>query len=259
MTEHPTHRQLSGPAYHGAFVERYERLRPRPPDALFEMLISIAPVRPPELVVDLGAGTGISTMPWAPRANQVIGIEINPEMTRRAPSAPNLGYREATAEATGLADASADIVTCAQSFHWMDRDQTLDEISRILRPGGVFAAYDYDWPPLIDWEIDAAFLRLIEKSGVDPNRPEKADHLVRMSENGGFRGVREVCLHSRQVARAEAIAELPLAFGPIARRLQDGATQDELGLTAFRDTTNSRLRTDTHDLWWTYRVRLAYK
>ena len=44
------------------------------------------------------------------------------------------------------AHASADIVTCSQSFHWMEPEPTLAEIARILRPGGVFAAYDYDWP-----------------------------------------------------------------------------------------------------------------
>jgi SAM-dependent methyltransferase len=259
VTELPAYRRLSGPAYHGGFVERYQRLRPRPPEALFEMLVSLAPSRPPEFVVDLGAGTGLSTVPWASRATRVIGIEMNPEMTRLAAAAANVEYRTASAEATGLTDADADVVTCAQSFHWMDRDQTLVEIGRILRPGGVFAAYDYDWPPLIDWEVDAAFLRLIETSGVDPSRPEKADHLVRMTESGRFRGSREIFLHARQVAPADLIAELPLAFGPVARCLQEGATAGELGLTAFQDTVRRRLCADSNVLWWTYRVRLAYK
>ena len=256
MTEVPAYRRLSGPAYHGDFVERYQRLRPRPPEALFEMLVSLAP-SPCELVVDLGAGTGISTVPWASRATRVIGIEINPQMTGRAAAAANVEYRTASAEATGLADASADIVTCAQSFHWMDRDPTLVEIGRILRRGGVFAAYDYDWPPLIDWEVDAAFLRLIETAGVDPSRPEKADHLMRITENGSFREVRETFIHARQVAPAHLVAELPLAFGPIARRLQEGATADELGLTAFQDAVKQRLSADSNVLWWTYQVRLA--
>jgi len=259
MTEIPAYRRLSGPAYHGGFVERYHRLRPRPPEALFEMLVSLAPSRPIELVVDLGAGTGISTVPWASRATRVIGIEINPQMTGLAAATANVEYRTANAEATGLRDASADIVTCAQSFHWMDRDQTLVEISRILRRGGVFAAYDYDWPPLIDWEVDAAFRRLIEASGVDPRRPEKTDHLIRMTENGSFGAVRETFLHARQVAPADLIAELPLAFGPIARLVQDGATAGELGLSAFQETVKRRLSADSNVLWWTYRLGLAQK
>jgi len=57
----------------------------------------------------------------------------------------------------------------------MEHGSTVAEIARILRPAGIFAAYDYDRPPLIDWEVDAAFLAVIEASGVDPDRPERLD------------------------------------------------------------------------------------
>src|SRR6266568_8429295 len=59
---------LSRPAYRGEFAVRYAEFRPRPPEDLFALLLSLAPARPPELVVDLGAGTGISTAPWSGRA-----------------------------------------------------------------------------------------------------------------------------------------------------------------------------------------------
>jgi len=52
--------------------------------------------------------------------------------------------RKGSAEATGLADGSADLVTMASSFHWADFDKACDEFHRILRPGGVFAAL---WNP----------------------------------------------------------------------------------------------------------------
>ncbi len=63
-----------------------------------------------------------------------------------------------SAEETGLPDACADIVTASQAMHWFDAARALPEIARILRPGGVFAAYDCDWPPCIDWETDAAYV-----------------------------------------------------------------------------------------------------
>jgi len=46
--------------------------------------------------------------------------------------------------ATDLPDGCADIVTCSQSLHWMVPESTFAEVARILRPGGVFATYDYD-------------------------------------------------------------------------------------------------------------------
>jgi predicted O-methyltransferase YrrM len=54
----------------GAFVARYNDLRPKPPEELFELLVSLAPSAPPALVVDLGAGTGISTALWAAYADR---------------------------------------------------------------------------------------------------------------------------------------------------------------------------------------------
>jgi trans-aconitate methyltransferase len=62
------HSRLSGPAYRGEFISRYDDIRPRPPADLFRVLLSLAPERPPALVVDLGSGTGISTVPWSARA-----------------------------------------------------------------------------------------------------------------------------------------------------------------------------------------------
>jgi SAM-dependent methyltransferase len=250
---------LSGPAYRGEFAVRYGEFRPRAPEDLFALLLSLAPANPPELVVDLGAGTGISTAPWSRRAQRVVGIELNPDMLQAAIQAPGVGYLRANALRTGLPGACADIVTCAQSFHWLDAEPAIAEIARILRPGGIFAAYDYDWPPLIGWVVDAAFLRVIEAAGVDPSRPEKARHVQNLTASGRFRMVREVFLHARQVARAAEIAQLPRVFGPVARRLGEGATEQDLGLDQFAEAVNGRLDPDANVMWWSYRVRVAVR
>lgn len=253
------HRRLSEPAYHGSFISRYDELRPEPPAELIAALGSLAPANPPRLVVDLGSGTGISASAWSAHADQVLGIEHNPEMLAAARAAPRVEYRHALAQETGLPDACADIVTCAQSFHWMEHRATIEEIARILRPGGVFAAYDYDWPPLVDWEVDAAFLAVLNASGVDPERPEKARHIERLRGSGRFRWVREFVIHGRESRVPENIALLPLAFGPVARKLDEGATPEELGLDRLRDTIGRRLGTQAAPLWWSYRVRCAVK
>jgi SAM-dependent methyltransferase len=253
------HARLSGPAYQGGFISSYDELRPRPPDDLLSLLLALAPVRPPELVVDLGSGTGLSTVPWSGRARHVLGVEINPAMAHAAASAPGVAYLRASALRTPLPAGCADIVTCSQSFHWMPAGQAISEIARILRPDGVFAAYDYDWPPLADWEVDAAFLQVIEASGVDPSRPEKSGHAENLKDSGQFRAVRTVFMHARQVAGSSHIARLPLAFGPVARRLSEGATERELGLDRFLEATGRRLDPQANTLWWSYRVNIAIR
>ena len=56
-------------------------------------------------------------------------------MLASAAEAPGVEYREAFAQATGLEDGVADIVTCSQSLHWMDPQPTFAEAARVLRPG----------------------------------------------------------------------------------------------------------------------------
>lgn len=253
------YQRLSGPAYHGGFVARYDALRPAPPSDLIELLAALAPSQPPHLVVDLGSGTGISTVAWAGLAERTIGIEQNEAMLAAARPAASVEYRRAAAESTGLPADSADIVTCAQSFHWMEPHSTTHEVARILRPEGIFAAYDYDWPPLVQWEVDAALLALIEASGVDPARPEKAHHVERLQASGLFRWVREFVVHKRDSSDGKRLASLPLAFGPIARRLEEGAPEAELGLESFRRVVERRIGRREMPLWWSYRVRVAVK
>ena len=81
----------------------------------------------------------------------------------RPRGARDIVWRKGSAEATGLPDRSADLVTMASSFHWADFDKACDEFHRILRPGGVFVAL---WNPrLIEVnpllvEIEAQITRL---------------------------------------------------------------------------------------------------
>ena len=249
---------LYGPAYHGEFVRRYDEVRPEPPGDLFDLLDSLSPTQPPALIVDLGSGTGISTVPWSTRAERVVGIEVNPEMIRAARSAPRVEYRLGSAQQTGLPDGCADIVTCAQAFHWMPYEPTIAEVVRLLRPGGCFAAYDYDWPPLINQEVEKAFLDVIARAGVDPSRPEKATQASRLGASGEFRYRREVSLHSRQVLDARQLSLLPYTFGPIARRLEDGVSPQELGLDQLQ-LALARAAPNPRVLWWSYRLHIATK
>jgi ubiquinone/menaquinone biosynthesis C-methylase UbiE len=255
----PVYWRISGPAYRGDFVDSYNRFRPQPPADLIKLLLALAPQGRPTLVVDLGCGTGMSTVAWATHADCVVGVDLNPEMLRVARRADNVKYRCAPAHATRLPDGCADVVTCAQAFHWMERETTVVEAARLLRPGGVFAVYDYDWPPLVDWQVDAAFFAVLEASGIDVTRPEKADHLEVLSASGCFRHVREFVIHAIETASAERIVGLPLVFGPVARRLADGATNDELRLDELHKVVERRIGDEPTALWWSYRIRAAEK
>lgn len=141
----PNARRFSG------FADLYDAHRPSAPAPLGPLLARYASVEPAAArVVDLGSGTGLSSR-WAARwASSVVGIEPSDDMRSQAERRPmaNLAYRSGMATATGLESDCADVVIAAQAMHWMEPAPTLAEVGRILRPGGVFATIDADWPPV---------------------------------------------------------------------------------------------------------------
>jgi len=242
--------ERSGYALEG-FPAVYDSARPSPPASVVDILCHLARVERPRLVVDLGCGTGLSTRAWAARANEVVGVEGNPAMAaqaRAATSAANVRFVDALAAATGLAGAAADVVTVAQAFHWMEPQPVLREAARLLRPGGLFAAYDYDWPPAIEPELDEAFaahheargearrrLALVERAGTD----RKQRHLDEIRASGLFRSARELVCHgwddvdyARVVGLAESIGGPREIFGDEAPAVRE--TFERLRETAAR-------------------------
>jgi ubiquinone/menaquinone biosynthesis C-methylase UbiE len=114
----------------------YERARPGYPDAAVRWLAGDPSVD----VVDLGAGTGKLTRSLAALGHRVTAVEPLEEMLEQLRVAvPGVRAVVGSAEAIPLLDASADIVTCAQAFHWFDHGPALVEIARVLRPGGTLA------------------------------------------------------------------------------------------------------------------------
>jgi SAM-dependent methyltransferase len=91
-------------------------------------------------IADVGSGTGILTRLFLENGNFVYGIEPNAEMRRAGEeflaAYPKFRSVVAAAEATTLPDASVDLVTAAQAFHWFDPPAAREEFARILRPSG---------------------------------------------------------------------------------------------------------------------------
>jgi SAM-dependent methyltransferase len=257
--------ERSGYAREG-FAAHYDRYRPRPPRALLELLCRYARAPRPALVVDLGCGTGLSTRAWSATAARTIGIEPNAAMLAAAAPADGVEYRQAFAQATGLADGSADIVTCSQSLHWMDPEPTFAEAARILRTRGVFAAYDYDWPAVVDPDLDAAFAayqsrrravrraRGIQRGG---DRWQKEGHLERMRASGRFRLCREAVLHSVEDGDAERAVGFARSLGLPVADGDDEELERALRIDELADIARRVLGGRTVPFVFGYRVRIG--
>ena len=158
------------------------------------------------------------------------------------------------------------MVTASQALHWFDPARALPEIARILRPGGVFAAYDCAWPPCIDWETDAAFSAveartsaLEREHGIPAGHGGKAAHAARLRDSGLFRHVMEIAVHGQETGDAARLVSLARSvLASIPALLASGISEDELGLTALREVAGRRLA-GPRPWWWTYRLHLAIR
>lgn len=92
--------------------------------------------------LDVGCGTGQSTLALTTVARQVVGLDPSPEMIRHTPQGPGLTYVQGLAEQLSFATASFDVVTVALAFHWLDRARFLPDARRVLRPGGHLVIYN---------------------------------------------------------------------------------------------------------------------
>ncbi len=120
----------------GSRAQDYAAGRPSYPDRALDVLLAGLGEPTNVVAVDLGAGTGISSRLLAARGAQVTAVEPNGPMRAAAVPCSGVEWVDATAEFTGRANASADLVTAFQAFHWFASDITLREMLRILRPGG---------------------------------------------------------------------------------------------------------------------------
>jgi len=121
-------------------VADYVKARPGYPLEVIELLKNRIGLGPATVVADIGAGTGILTRLLLHTGATVHAIEPNEPMREAllatSPNDARLAASAGTAESTNLADASVELITAAQAFHWFDRDAARREFQRILRPGG---------------------------------------------------------------------------------------------------------------------------
>jgi len=94
-----------------------------------------------KVVLDLGCGPGFLANALAPKAGAVLGLDPSPNMiaAARTEAEPNARFEVGSSEDLSHVEAPVQLVTMGRAFHWMDRDQTLNDLAPLLARDGAIA------------------------------------------------------------------------------------------------------------------------
>src|SRR5687768_16243583 len=150
----------------------------------------------------------------------------------------------------------------------MEPAAVLAEAARILRPGGVFAAYDYDVPPVVQPDVDAAFVRHFEarRAARGQIRLEagaatwpKERHLEQIRESGRFRHAREIVCHGLDEADAARVVGMAETMGGPRALVGGGAPDVDETFELLSRVAREVLGDGSRPMVVCYRIRLGVK
>ena len=122
--------------------EQYAQHRPKYPDEVYAYLASLAPGR--SLAWDCGTGSGQAAVGLANHFDKIYATDASAEQISAAHPHENVDYHVEPAERIALEANSADLITVAVAIHWFNFDQFYREVKRVLKPGGILAAWTYN-------------------------------------------------------------------------------------------------------------------
>jgi cyclopropane fatty-acyl-phospholipid synthase-like methyltransferase len=137
----------------------YVKFRPTYPPELYHYLSTL--VAQKNCAWDCGTGNGQAAIELAGDFKRVIATDLSEQQLSNAIQKPNIEYRVASAENSGLAGNSVDLVTVAQAFHWFNQELFYKEVERVVHDRGVLAVWSYALAKT-NPRIDALVLKIYE-------------------------------------------------------------------------------------------------
>ena len=246
------------------FSDIYESSRPTLPRQMFEILKKYKSSI--ETIVDIGCGTGLSTKVCEEFADRVIGIDPSEDMLKQAKRKENdkIKFIQGYGENTTLSDSVADIVICAQSFHWMKKDETLNEVYRILKPNGIFVIIDADYPPIINKELEKLYFSIVRKAKKQEAFEEKIlinkeKHIDSIKNSNSFDYAREIFFSKTELYDKERFKNFILSQSTVQKCIKENYEILKEELETLDDKLENIFNGKSLDAIYSYEMRIGIK
>lgn len=128
-------------------AELYDLMRPRYPDELFTDLVGISRLPDGGRILEVGAGTGIATLPLAERGYEIVCVELGEDLAavarKKLAKFDNVEVVTSSFEHWRLPSKPFDLVMSATAWHWLDPEVAYLKAAKALRAGGALAIFGY--------------------------------------------------------------------------------------------------------------------
>jgi SAM-dependent methyltransferase len=222
--------------------ERYDRTRPRYPEALVERIVAASPGRD---VLDVGCGTGIGARQFQAVGCTVLGVEPDARMAQFA-RRTGVDVEVATFESWESGGRDFDAVVAGTAWHWVDPVAGAAKAAQVLRPGGQLAVF---WQVFqLPSEVADAFATVYHQ--VAPDSPFNMHQMTNavdayqalvdkaadgINQVGGFGGPGRTRFDWEQsYTRDEWLDQMP-TFGGLTRLPADKLAEVQRGVAAAID------------------------
>lgn len=167
--------------------EEYHIARKDYPKNIIKDIIKISRIKKSSLILDIGCGTGKSTLPFAKKGYKIIGIDISESMLkvakRLSSKYKNIKYKKASFENVLLAQKSFDLVLVGTAMHWLNPKVAYKKAHNVIKQNGYIAIF---WEPIDDIVKITKSLKLINiflrNCPNYPSNPNKKSVLIKLEK-----------------------------------------------------------------------------